>query len=198
MKKAIIFDFGGVLMKTVDYAPRHAWDDRLGLAHGRVEQIVHNQKSWVQAQCGEIPPGQYWSDVAEKLNLSDDEVRQLASDFYSGDQLDLTLIDVIHNLRRDGHPVALLSNESPELLDKLRALDIAHLFDPLVVSCDIGVMKPDPRAYRAVLERLAYPAQETIFIDDRIDNIEGAKALGIQTIHYQVGMDLESVLMKIL
>lgn len=198
MKKAMIFDFGGVLMKTVDYAPRFAWDDRLGLPHGSVERAVHNADSWVQAQHGEIPIQNYWADVARQLKLSGEAIRQLAADFYSGDELDSELIDLIRTLRHDGHPVALLSNDSLELLDKLRQLDIAHLFDPLIVSAETGVMKPDARAYEIVLERLNYPAPQTIFIDDRLDNINGAAALGIQAIHYRAGMDLAAALTKLL
>lgn len=58
-KRAVIFDFGGVLMKTVDYSPRHQWDDRLSLPQGSVEKAVHNSDSWTQAQIGKIPLAGY-------------------------------------------------------------------------------------------------------------------------------------------
>ena len=198
MQRAIIFDFGGVLLKTVDYRPRHAWDDRLGLSHGRVEQAVHNTTSWVQAQCGLILIEDYWQDVAAQLHLSPEDTRQLALDFYSGDQLDLTLIDYLRQLRDDGHTVALLSNESADLPMKLQKLGIADLFDPTVISASIGVMKPAPEAYQAVLTRLKRPADDAIFIDDRLENIHGARALGIHGVHYAAGMDLPAALVDIL
>ena len=198
MRRAICFDFGGVLMKTVDYQPRHAWDDRLGLPHGSVERAVHNATSWVQAQCGLISILEYWQDVAAQLRLSPEDRQQLAIDFYSGDQLDLALIDTIRQLRDDGHAVALLSNEGADLATKLQKLGVADLFDPTVISANIGVMKPAPEAYQAVLDRLQCRADEVIFIDDRPENIAGARALGIHGVHYTAGMDLAAALAKIL
>ena len=198
MRRAICFDFGGVLMKTVDYQPRHAWDDRLGLPHGSVERAVHNATSWVQAQCGLISILEYWQDVAAQLRLSPEDRQQLAIDFYSGDQLDLALIDTIRQLRDDGHAVALLSNEGADLATKLQKLGVADLFDPTVISANIGVMKPAPEAYQAVLDRLQRRADEVIFIDDRPENIAGARALGIHGVHYTAGMDLAAALAKIL
>ena len=198
MRRAICFDFGGVLMKTVDYQPRHAWDDRLGLPHGSVERAVHNATSWVQAQCGLISILEYWQDVAAQLRLSPEDRQQLAIDFYSGDQLDLALIDTLRQLRDDGHAVALLSNEGADLATKLQKLGIADLFDPTVISAHIGVMKPAPEAYQAVLDRLQRRADEVIFIDDRPENIAGARALGIHGVHYTAGVDLAAALAKIL
>lgn len=198
MQRVLIFDFGGVLMKTVNYSPRHGWDDRLGLAHGSVERIVHNEKSWIQAQTGQIPVEAYWQDVANQLKLSDDNVKQLAHDFYSGDQLDPELIQYIRGKKAEGVQIALLSNDSTELNAKLEQLEIHDLFDPLVISAHIGVMKPHPDAYHAVLKLINRPAEETIFIDDRLENVEGAEKLGIHGVHYHAGMNLPEILAPIL
>ncbi len=198
MRRALIFDFGGVLMKTVDHAPRHAWDDRLGLTRGTVERAVHNEDSWLQAQTGRITPAAYWAQVAAHLGLNAAETAQLAADFYSGDVLDEMLIDYIRQLRQAGHAIALLSNDSAELNAKLDALEIRDLFDPCIISAHIGVMKPDAGAYTAVLAALQRPPEATIFIDDRLENVQGAAALGIQAVHYHAGMDLKAALANLL
>ncbi len=197
MKHLLIFDFGGVLMKTQDYTPRHNWDDRLGLPHGSVESIVHNAGSWIKAQTGVIPVEAYWDDVRQSLGISADQVQQLAIDFYSGDVLDDSLVDLIHRYRAEGHTVALLSNDSLELMPKLRRLNLVDLFDPLVVSAQIGVMKPAVAAYQALLDQANRPANEAVFIDDRAENIAGAEVLGIRGVHYQASMDLENALSSI-
>lgn len=198
MKRALIFDFGGVLMKTHDYRPRHLWDERLGLSHGSVERVVHGIDKWLGAQRGEVSLAAYWSAVADQLRLTPDDVQQLAHDFYSGDQLDMHLIDYIRQRRIEGYSVALLSNDSPALLDKLTLLEIAPLFDPLIISAHIGTMKPNAAAYRAVLDALQRPADETIFIDDSTDNIAGAAALGIHTLHYHPNVHLPDALQPLL
>lgn len=191
---AVVFDFGGVLMKTRTRAPRLKWDDRLALPHGTVERVVHSSESWRLAQIGQLPVADYWTDVAEQLGITAEQTRQLEHDYFSADDLDHSLITLIETLRANGHPVALLSNDSPALRDKLHSLNIAHLFEPLVISGDIGVMKPASAAYHAVLERLNMPASKTVFIDDMPANIVGAQAVGMNAIHYVDGMDLGAAL----
>jgi len=198
VQRAIIFDYGGVLMKTVDYEPRHRWDKRLGLPSGTVERIVHGSESWHKAMAGQITVEAYWDNIASQLNLSPYDIQALAADFYAGDRLDTTLIDEIKQLKQAGHAVALLSNASTALMDELKALQIAHLFDPLVISAYIGVTKPERAAYEAVLERLQRPADETIFIDDMPANIIGAAQVGINALQYHNGMSLKKTLAPLL
>jgi epoxide hydrolase-like predicted phosphatase len=197
-KRAVIFDYGGVLVKTVDYSPRHTWDDRLGLTRGSVERVVHGSQSWLDVMSGRISLADYWSDVAGQLHLNTAEVARLARDFYSGDRLDEIIAAYIRRLREAGHAVGLLSNASPALRGELAELGVIDLFDPLVISCEIGVLKPNPGAYQAVLSRLGRPASEVIFIDDMPANIEGARALGIHGILYTAGMDLSAALAALL
>lgn len=198
MPIAFIFDFGGVLMKTLDYAPRHAWDERLGLPHGSIEKAVHNPDSWVRAQRGEITPADYWADVALKLGISSDEVAQLAHDFYAGDVLDDKLIALIQKLRDEGHVIGLLSNDSLELEPKLQRLDIYSLFDPLHISAKLGVMKPQPDIYARVRQSLPHDAYPIVLIDDRIDNIHGAIKAGWVGVFYQPNLDIQPILYRLI
>ncbi len=198
MPIAFIFDFGGVLMQTHDYAPRHAWDERLGLPHGSIEKAVHNTDSWVRAQKGEMTPADYWADVASRLGISSDEVAQLAHDFYAGDALNTKLIALIQKLRDDGHIVGLLSNDSLELEQKLHHLDIYQLFNPLHISAKLGVMKPQPDVYARVRESLPYDAYPIVLIDDRIDNIHGAIKAGWVGVFYQPQLDIQPILYKLI
>lgn len=171
-------------MRTVDPGPRRRWDERLGLPYGTVERAVHNNQTWIQVQQGQITPAQYWQDVARRLTLEPDAVQQLAVDFYAGDQLNSAVLKLIGQLLDSGHRIGLLSNDSPELRAKLDRLELVELFDPLVISAEIGVMKPKEGAYQAVLGKLGRPAEETIFIDDREENVNGARAVGMHAIHY--------------
>ncbi len=198
MKRALIFDFGGVIMKTRDYNPRRAWDERLGLPPGSVEAVVHGSESWRRAQSGDLSLGAYWDAVARDLKLDPAQVKALAQDFYSGDRVDSSVTDLIRQWRDEGYPLALLSNDSPALVEKLERLGLDSLFDTVVISGLIGVMKPDARAYQAVLDRLQRPAAACVFIDDMPANVAGAEALGLRGIRYQDGMDLEKALAPLL
>lgn len=191
---ALVFDFGGVLMKTVTRSFRWAWDDRLGLARGTVERVVHGSESWRRAQVGVISVQDYWRDVAAQLGLNSRELSELETDFFKGDQLDLEIMEFIRRCKLAGQRTALLSNDSPALHDKLERLGISMLFDPLVISADIGVMKPDARAYQHVIGLLGCPPAQTVFVDDMPANIRGASDVGMNGILYTPELDLERTL----
>lgn len=191
-KKAIIFDLGGVLLRTENYEPRHAWDRRLSLPPGTVESVVHGIGEWQQAQCGVISIEQYWQAVSDRLHLNPWELTSLQHDFYAGDRLDLSLIDLIRRLRKEAIGIGLLSNNTLDVLDLLSALKIRSLFDACVISVEIGVMKPDPAAYQAILERLGLPPGATLFVDDAPENVDSAHACGMGSIRFSPNMDLET------
>jgi putative hydrolase of the HAD superfamily len=84
-----------------------------------------------------------------------------------------------------GIRTAVLSNGIREVLAQLeieRPLP-AH-FDVVVISYDVGCAKPDPRIYQIALDRLGVAARDALFVDDRVENIEGARRLGIDTLHF--------------
>lgn len=194
--KAYIFDFGGVIVRTEDYRPRHKWDERLGLPVGSVERAVHHSDIWIQAQLGRITPKMYWKGVAELLYMKGESIDELRNDYFSGDRVNYRVIDLIRDLKSSHYPVALLSNESLELETRLDGYGIKDLFDHLLISAQMGMMKPDPTAYRVVLQTLKVLPQEAVFIDDSLPNIRGAQALGINTILFRADTDLRAELKK--
>ena len=195
MIKAIIFDFGGVLVRTEDHGPRHAWDERLGLPTGSVERVVHYSDLWVQAQLGRVLPRQYWAGVAEMLYMRDlSLLPDLKRDYFSGDRLNYRLVELLGNLRERGLALALLSNDSVELEARLRELELEPMFDHILISAQIGVMKPDTTAYRVTLQRLGVAPHEAVFIDDSLTNVRGAQNLGIHAIHCRPETDVRAEL----
>lgn len=194
MIKGIIFDFGGVIMRTEDHRPRHAWDERLGLPTGSVERAIHHSDLWIQAQLGRITDEAYWNGVAEMLYMSRDLIPELRRDYFSGDRLNYRLLDLIRDLRTQAYKIALLSNESLQLTNKLRELGIDELFDHVLISAHIGVMKPDPTAYRVALQTLQVKSLETVFIDDSLVNVRAAQTLGIRGILYRSGTEVREEL----
>jgi putative hydrolase of the HAD superfamily len=198
MIKAFIFDFGGVLARTEDYTPRHAWDERLGLPTGSVERAVHHSDIWIQAQLGRITPRAYWNGVAELLYMRKDDIDELRRDFFSGDRLNHKLVALIRDLRDKRYPVALLSNESLQLESRLREYGIHDLFDHILISAQIGMMKPDPTVYRVALHTAGAAPHETVFIDDSLVNVRGAQPLGIHTILFRPELDLKAEITKLI
>ena len=191
MIKAFIFDFGGVLARTEDYTPRHAWDERLGLPTGSVERAVHHSDIWIQAQLGRITPRAYWNGVAELLYMRKEDIDELRRDYFSGDRL-------IRDLRAKEYPVALLSNESLQLESRLREYGIDDLFDHVLISALMGMMKPDPTVYRVALQSVRAAPHEVVFVDDSLVNVRGAQPLGIHTILFRPELDLKTEITKLI
>ena len=188
MLKAAIFDWGGVLMRTVDASGRRKWEQKLGLPQYAVDRVVHGSRSWKQAQSGEITDAEYWADVAQQLGLDDESLALFRREYFAGDRLDDEMLSFIRGLR-PRFKTALLSNASPHLVHLLEQLAVTDAFDEIVISGTVGVQKPDPGIYRIVLDRLRLAPEETIFVDDFVQNIQAAERLGMHTLHFRKDMD---------
>ena len=93
--------------------------------------------------------------------------------------------ELIKALKADGrYRLFVLSNMSHEFIEFLRRVPVYRHFDGEVVSCEEGICKPEPEIYRLLLERYALAPAETLFIDDRPENVEAAEREGIVGFHY--------------
>lgn len=93
--------------------------------------------------------------------------------------------ELIKALKADGrYRLYVLSNMSHEFIEFLRRVPVYRHFDGEVVSCEEGICKPEPAIYRLLLERYALDPAETLFIDDRPENVEAAEREGIVGFHY--------------
>jgi putative hydrolase of the HAD superfamily len=196
--QAIIFDFGGVLVRTSDFTPRERLAARFGMTSHELMDLVFVGDSGMGAQRGEITIEQHWENVRLALKLTPQELVDFQDEFWSKDVIDTELIEYIRSLHRS-YRTALLSNAFSDLRQMIiEQWQFADAFDTLVISSEIGIVKPDPRIYHLVLERLGVQPAEAVFVDDFQKNIEGAKAVGMQGIHFrdpeQARSELEQLL----
>src|SRR5215831_5798242 len=164
--KGVVFDYGRVLTWTQHQEPRAAWERQLGLAPGALTRAVHNEHSWIAAQCGTLSIDAHWQAVSSVLRLTPADATALRAAFYAGDVLNVELVACIDRLRISGLRIGLLSNFSADLRTMLAQQDILRLFDALAISAEIGIMKPDPAAYQAILAMMQMEAHTCVFIDD--------------------------------
>lgn len=197
MIKAIIFDIGGVLLRTHDHHYRHRWDERLGLPLGTVEEVVFNSEVGQAAQLGHITTRQLWQAVGDRFNLEEGALKQLKHEFWVGDVLDSQLVALIRRLHKE-YMTAVISNYSdilPHLINQ--EWQMASDFDLLIVSSTAGVMKPEAKIYQLAMDELGIEPEEAVFIDDFAHNIDGARAIGMRGIHFTEGVNLEDELTKL-
>jgi 2-haloacid dehalogenase len=94
-------------------------------------------------------------------------------------------VEILAELRARGTPIYALSNWSAETFPcALRRFDFLNWFDAILISGKLGLIKPDPRIYRHLLETHALEAEQTVFIDDAPHNVAGASAVGIHALQF--------------
>lgn len=183
--KAIIFDMGGVLIKTVDRSFRTALASQFGMTYEQLESLVYSSDSANKAMVGEISENEHFINVLNELGNPEFGIRNFQEAFWGGDDIDNELVSLISTLNQK-FKLGLLSNAMDStrfwLTEKYNLLSF---FDVSIFSGEVKMAKPGFEIYRLILDQLEVKAQESIFIDDFIENIEAANHLGITTIHYQ-------------
>jgi putative hydrolase of the HAD superfamily len=182
--RAVVFDYGIVLtgppnpeawanllhisgLPEESFTPRY-WANRPSLDEGKLTGITFWQKFLREAG---LP-----LDHAEDLSRWDARLWTVENPAMLAWQL---------RLKERGLLTAILSNISDNVLESVeREFAWIHRFDVLVWSFQIGVAKPDPAIYRHTLDELGTRPEETLFIDDKRENVEAARALGMQAIQY--------------
>ena len=197
MIRAIVFDFGGVLVRTEDHSGRRQWEARLGLSERDLDRLVFDSDIAIRATVGEVDDSAVWDNVAAALKLAAEQIENFRSDFWAGDKLDQDLVALLVALR-PRYKTAILSNawsNGRELIARTYGLD--QVVDTIIISAEERLAKPDPRLYQRVAERLGVKPEEAVLVDDYLANIEGARAAGWQAIHFRAGLDMRAELEKL-
>jgi len=196
--RAVIWDMGGVLLRTEDYASRERLAERLGLSRIDLEELVFWGESGSRAQLGEITIEQHWENLRHEFNLSRQAMADFKEDFWSGDRVDMELIDYIRSLR-SCYKTGLLSNAFSNLRQVVSEVwKFADAFDEMIISAEVSLVKPDDRIYCLALERLGVAAEEAVFVDDFTRNIDAARLLNMQAIHFKNSQQVLAELKQLL
>ena len=184
--RAVVFDYGMVLTGPQDHEAHAAllritglpldrfeslyWADRHAYDEGKLTGLAFWQKFLREAG---LPPNQA---MAEELNLWDARMWTTENPAMLSWQL---------ALKQRGLLTGILSNMGDNVLDNMkRTFDWLPRFDVLVWSYQLLLAKPDPAIYHYLLKELGTRPEETLFIDDRLVNVEAAQALGMPTLEF--------------
>lgn len=183
--RAVIWDIGGVLVRTEDWQPRNQLAEELGLERSELNDLVFGKEAGKKAQLGEISPEQLWAYIGGVLKLDELQLDRFKRQFFAGDQVDQRLVDVIRTLRQQ-YKSGVISNAWEDLRSVMEKYwKIADAFDVIVISGEEGRMKPDLKIFETALERLEIQPGEGVFIDDVQHNVQAAQAAGLHAIHFR-------------
>lgn len=180
--RAIFFDFDGVLTtdKTGSITTLRYLSRATGIEFGRLREVF--QEFNRSLNLGKTTHGAIWPAVCEKLNHQIDIALLWAA--FQSTPLNAGMFQLARSLRKD-HSVGIITDNKVDRIDCLKAYaGLAALFDPIVVSAEVGSDKRGPRIFERALNHLAVAPGECVFIDNSESNLLAPRTLGMNTIYF--------------
>ena len=182
--EALVIDLDGVI-RHWDEASLAEAEAALGLPAGAIGAAAFDPVRFQPALTGKISFEQWCSSLGEAVAAehgvaADAVAKAFAETRWDVDAEVLALVDRVH----ERAPVALLSNASSSVAEDVQRAGLADHFDTVVGSADIGVCKPDAAAFTTAAARLGVPPERCLMVDDLVDNVEGARAAGMQAVQF--------------
>jgi epoxide hydrolase-like predicted phosphatase len=140
----------------------------------------------------------FWLELAQKkgIQLPSDWAEKYTATLKESVGADPKMYLLIDELKKNGVRVGMLSNIDDRYIKLIRGFGFYDPFEPCLLSCEMGLQKPDPKAYELLLTKLDLPAKEVLFIDDLSENVEAAKKIGIDALLFESPEQLREELLK--
>jgi HAD superfamily hydrolase (TIGR01509 family) len=174
------FDLGNVLLFFDHGLAMRSMAKIAGVAPERMREVVMESDLQIEYETGLITGEAFIDRIAESLQTSLDtrEMLQAAADMFIPNH---QILPVLEHVKRSGVPIGLLSNTCQAhwewILEQRYASVIDH-FGPIILSYEAKSMKPDPHIYHVAESHAGCPPEKIFFVDDRHDNVEGARKAG--------------------
>lgn len=199
-RRAVVFDFGGVLTSSVlgAFEEFGATLGDPGIVLRTMSKDAEGAGLLVAHEEGRITEREFEVGFAERLRLAGADVSPdgLVAGMMAALRPDQASLELVATLRAEGRPVGLLSNHFGD--DCYDGYDLEALFDSVTLSSRIGVRKPSRRAFRAACDALGVPPEEAVMVDDLQQNIEGAARIGMAGVVHRDAATTERELRELL
>ncbi|WP_457278557.1 HAD family hydrolase [Polaromonas sp. P5_D5] len=196
--QALLFDLGGVLIDVDFNRVLEYWQPISRLSLEELKATFSADLPYQQHERGEITAAQYFAHLAANLELQDDPVR-IAEGWNAIFGGEITETFSLVQEARAHLPCYVFSNTNAAHQVAWTALypRLAQSFERIFVSSEIGYRKPERRAFEYVADAMGVPLNAILFFDDHPDNVEGARAAGLQAVHVRGPADVRAALQTI-
>lgn len=177
MVKAIIFDFFGVICPDLYwyFLGKHVSD--LESKRDFFQDLSNQHDS------GTLAKQEFIKAISKNTGVAQETV---LAEMNGAAVVDFELIDFIKELK-ENYKIGVLSNSGVYFIDKIfEENNLKDLFDSVIVSERVGVIKPQPEIFKIILGDLEVDADEAVFVDDRESNTTAAEKLGIKVLSIKV------------
>lgn len=192
--EAIVSDFGGVLTTPL-LGSFMAFQDTTGIATedlGKAMAAIaeeDGENPLYRLERGDITEASFLERLAEGLEPllgHRPELHRFKEIYFEALDPNEQMIGLMRELKAEGYRMAMLTNNVREWEPLWRSmLPVDEIFETVVDSGFVGVRKPEARIYELTLERIGLPAEVCLFVDDLAHNCEGARAAGMQAVHFR-------------
>ncbi|MFG6200706.1 HAD family hydrolase [Nonomuraea sp. JJY05] len=186
---AVLCDLDGVL-RQFDHAVQAEIEARYGLP---LMRTAFDPALIGPATLGLISEEEWAESVVVALG-GDERARRAVAEFIA---VPFTVDEGVRALlakAQERVPVVLVTNATDTLDEHLARVGLTHFADAVVSSARVGVAKPDQRIYEIAAEVAGTAPERCLFIDDRLENVEAARSLGMTAVHYRTVADLAAAL----
>lgn len=204
--KALIFDVGGVLFLPKNNGKvKHLLSSfgeaclllkEFGIDTSRSLKVLFD--IYIKSSRGEISKEKTLDLMSKELNLSPQKLEELFGKVYRENTLEnKELYDYVLELKKKGYKIGILSTQFHLSKDILIPKKYYKNFDALEISCDDKLRKPDEKAFRLILQRLKVKPKNSVFIDDKQENLDVAESIGMKTALFENNKQFLSHLKKL-
>ena len=185
--KALILDYGGVVSRPQDPEIMDTMIRALGVENKDFEMAYRKNRAAYDS--GHETATEYWLGVLKHFDIEPGRVdisKLIQQDVESWTRINDSVITFMREIRSRIYNLSMISNMTQDTLAYIRAgFKWLELFDELIFSCEFGTNKPDISIYADCLKKIKLSPAECLFVDDSAENIEGAAAVGMHTIHFK-------------
>ncbi|MEM5790930.1 MAG: HAD family phosphatase [Candidatus Aenigmatarchaeota archaeon] len=194
MIKGIIFDFGGVLIENPS-EKRYKQYSKFIENPENIRKKLKNLMSLLEL--GKISSEEFWLEGSKKIGIKKGLFKKIWIDELEKCKYNKNVLGLVNKLKQKGYKIGLLSNVSR--IDYLKkGKRICQIFYPnIFLSFKIGYKKPSEKIFKFALRKLKLSPEEVIFIDNRMNNVESAKRIGMIGIHFSSSEKLIEDLRKL-
>jgi len=176
----VFFDWSGVVADDSGDDFIESSLREIGSTDTQILEIIKNEFS--QFMLGQISENEYWDKVKNNYGLNVGDSRVGYFNDWQGLRPNYHIIELVHGLKSSGFKIGLISNIIKPVREIIKRDGYYDIFDEVILSCEVGLLKPQKEIYQLALHRIDAVAQESIFIDDKQPNLDTAKSMGFATI----------------
>lgn len=190
--RVIVWDLGGVHVDffPADFIPKLANDDC------KEPMIEHcfEAEIWQELDRGTVTEDEVVAHVLERVPAHcEPHVERIVKGWTEVMEGKESLVPIVERLHAAGYEQMILSNAGWRFPPYIETLPVSGYMSERLYSCEVNLLKPEPEIFKVFVERFGVVPEEILFIDDRLDNVESARACGWNAVQYVEPMNWAAV-----